>query len=325
MIRVEHLVRRYGSTLAVDHLGFSVERGEIVGFLGPNGAGKSTTMRILTGYLASDEGRAEVAGIDVAREPVAVRRRIGYLPESNPLYLDMTVAGFLGFAGRMRGLERGKQRAAIDRVSASCGLRDVLGRTISELSKGYRQRVGLAQALLHDPDLLVLDEPTAGLDPNQVLEIRDLLVRLGREKTVLLSTHILQEVPAVCSRVIIIAKGKKVADAPLGELLRRDGPVRVDCAGIAPEAAESALQGIEGIGVRAKVVIEGRLRLELSAPPGPEACERVAAALVAKGARLAEVSRQFETLEQCFHRHTLLLSNAGLAPGGGAAASGERA
>jgi ABC-2 type transport system ATP-binding protein len=314
MIRVERLSRRYGSTVAVDNLSFSVERGEIVGFLGPNGAGKSTTMRILTGYIAADGGIAEVAGLDVARDPVGVRSRLGYLPESNPLYLDMSVARFLQFVGHARRIDRAKMKPAIDRVIASCGLQEVFGRTISQLSKGFRQRVGLAQALLHDPDLLILDEPTAGLDPNQVLEIRDLLVRLGKEKTVILSTHILQEVPAVCTRVIIIARGKKVADSPLAELLRKDGPVRITCSAITLEAAVAAAQAIPGVSVRSKAQVDSRVRLELAAPPGHDATEAVAAAILGKGGRITEIGRQNETLEECFYRHTI--GQGSEAPGG---------
>ncbi|MBI3820048.1 MAG: ATP-binding cassette domain-containing protein [Planctomycetes bacterium] len=305
MIRVERLTRSYGSTLAVDGLSFSVDRGEIVGFLGPNGAGKSTTMRILTGYLAADSGFAEVAGIDIRKDQVGVRKRVGYLPESNPLYLDMSVAGFLDFAARVRGLDRGKRKSSIDRATQACGLRSVLGKSIGELSKGFRQRVGLSQALLHDPDLLILDEPTAGLDPNQVLEIRDLLVRLGKEKTVILSTHILQEVPAVCSRAIIISKGKKVADARISELLKKDGPVRVVCSGISAADAEAAISIIPNVQIRSHMTTDGILKLECAAPAGDGSNERIAAALVARGARLHELSRRNETLEECFHRYTL--------------------
>jgi ABC-2 type transport system ATP-binding protein len=305
MIRVDRLVRWYGQTPAVHNLTFSVEPGEIVGFLGPNGAGKSTTMKILTGFLAADSGTAEVCGIDVAKDPVGVRSRVGYLPESNPLYPDMSVARFLQFSAEVRQMDRARQRSALDRVKSACGLKDVMGKTISELSKGFRQRVGLAQALLHDPDLLILDEPTAGLDPNQVLEIRDLLLRLGKEKTVILSTHILQEVPAVCSRVIIIAKGTKVADAPIGELLRRDGAVRLVCSGLTLAAAEQAVQSVPGVEVRSKAAIDNRVRLEVAGPPGVELCESLAAAVAVKGGRVSELTRQSESLEECFRRHTM--------------------
>jgi ABC-2 type transport system ATP-binding protein len=315
MIRVERLTRSYGSTVAVDGLTFSVDRGEIVGFLGPNGAGKSTTMRILTGYLAADSGVAEVAGFDIKENPLAVRASVGYLPESNPLYLDMGVHAFLDFSGRIRGIERSKRRSAVDRAVQSCGLRQVLGRSIGELSKGFRQRVGLAQALLHDPDLLILDEPTAGLDPNQVLEIRDLLVRLGREKTVILSTHILQEVPAVCSRVIIIARGRKVADAPMPELLRKDGPVRVVCSGLDVAQAEAAATSVPNVSVRSKAAIGGRVQMELAAPAGDDMAEKISAALVARGARISELIRQNETLEDCFRRYTVGASQQPVAAG----------
>jgi len=319
MIRVERLTRRYGETVAVEGLTFSVDRGEVVGFLGPNGAGKSTTMRILTGYLAADEGAAEVAGRDVAKDASGVRERVGYLPESNPLYPDMSVSSFLDFVARVRGLARGKRRAAIDRAVQACGLRSVVGRSIAELSKGFRQRVGLAQALLHDPDLLVLDEPTSGLDPNQVLEIRELLLQLGREKTVLLSTHILAEVTAVCSRVIILARGRKVADGALHELARAQGVVRVRCSGIALEAATAAVVAIPSVGIVSKSAVDGRVRLELNAPDGEDACETIATALLQRGARISELHREGETLEECFRRLTQT-DGASAARTGGASA-----
>jgi ABC-2 type transport system ATP-binding protein len=212
MIHIEGLVKRYGTTEALKGLSFEVPRGQVVGFLGPNGAGKSTTMRILAGSLRPTAGTARVAGIDVTEDPVGARRRIGYLPENNPLYEDMMVVEYLRYVADVRGLATSERKPRIQRAVDACGLGDVLGKDIGQLSRGYRQRVGLAQAILHDPDLLILDEPTAGLDPNQIVEIRNLIRELGREKTVILSTHILPEVQTTCSRVLIINDGKLVAD-----------------------------------------------------------------------------------------------------------------
>ncbi|MEW5739475.1 MAG: ATP-binding cassette domain-containing protein [Myxococcota bacterium] len=212
MIQIEGLVKRYGTTEALKGLSFDVPRGQVVGFLGPNGAGKSTTMRILAGSLKPTAGKAKVAGIDVVEDPVEARRRIGYLPENNPLYEDMMVAEYLRYVADVRGLSPAERKPRLTRAVEACGLTTVLGKDIGQLSRGFRQRVGLAQAILHEPDLLILDEPTAGLDPNQIVEIRHLIRELGREKTVILSTHILPEVQSTCSRVLIITDGKLVAD-----------------------------------------------------------------------------------------------------------------
>ncbi len=212
MIDVRSLTKDFGATRALADLSFQVRPGEILGFLGPNGAGKTTTMRILTGYLSPTRGEVKVGGVDVQADPLAARRRIGYLPENAPLYDDMMVIDFLRYTAELREVpvaERG-QRLAL--ICKRCGLMKVLGKDIRHLSKGYRQRAGLAQAMIHDPDLLILDEPTSGLDPNQIVEIRELIKDIGREKTVILSTHILPEVQASCNRIIIINDGKLVAD-----------------------------------------------------------------------------------------------------------------
>ena len=200
MIEVEGLSKNYGPTRAVSDISFSVRRGEVVGFLGPNGAGKSTTMKMLTCFLAPTAGRALVAGHDVFDDSLEVRKRVGYLPEDTPIYRDMTVVEFLQFAAAVRGMPSNKIGGRIKEIGARCGLGDVAGKLVGELSKGFRQRVGLAQAMLHDPDIVILDEPTSGLDPNQIVEIRSLIKEIGREKTVILSTHILPEVQATCSR-----------------------------------------------------------------------------------------------------------------------------
>jgi ABC-2 type transport system ATP-binding protein len=217
-IRVENLVKEYGSQKAVNNISLTVRPGEIVGFLGPNGAGKSTTMKIATGYLPPTDGTIEVNGFDVRTNPMDVRRSVGYLPEHNPLYLDMYVTEFLRFAGSLHGLGGRDLTVRITEIIERVGLGREQHKRIGQLSKGYRQRVGLAQALLHNPPVLILDEPTTGLDPNQLAEIREVIREAGRDKTVLFSTHIMQEVEAICDRVVIINRGQIVVDSPLNQL-----------------------------------------------------------------------------------------------------------
>ena len=221
MIEVQHLTKRFGAFVAVDDLSFTVQPGEVLGFLGPNGAGKSTTMKMLTGFLEPTSGNIRVAGLDVQRQPVAVKQRIGYLPEGAPAYGDMTVLGFLQFIGALRGMRGQSLRERLADVCAQVELTDKLNNTINTLSKGYKRRVGLAQALLHDPQILILDEPTDGLDPNQKQQVRRLIQNLAADKMVIISTHILEEVSAVCSRAMIIASGRKVADGTPAELEAR--------------------------------------------------------------------------------------------------------
>ena len=221
VIQVEDLTKRFGPHLAVDHVSFEVAPGEIVGFLGPNGAGKTTTMRMLTGFLSPTEGTARVCGVDVTRDRIAAAEKIGYLPENCPLYLDMTPEGMLDFFGRARGMASKRIKERKGEVLALCGLDDVAGRPIAKLSRGYRQRTALANALLHEPDLLVLDEPTNGLDPNQIRQVRDMLRQIGKEKTILMSTHVLQEVEAVATRVLMISEGRIVFDGTPNELAAR--------------------------------------------------------------------------------------------------------
>ena len=218
MIRIENLVKTFGSKRAVDGVSFSVERGEVLGFLGPNGAGKSTTMRMITGFMPPSSGRVTVGGHDVAESPLEAKRLIGYLPENAASYPDMTVKGFLEFAAELRGLEGAKRKQALNRVVELCFLGSVLRQSIDTLSKGYKHRTCLAQALIHDPDVLVMDEPTDGLDPNQKHEVRNLIRELGRNKAIVFSTHILEEVDAACTRAIIIDRGKIVANGTPGEL-----------------------------------------------------------------------------------------------------------
>ena len=228
MIRIEGLVKAFGQKRAVDGLSFSVERGEVLGFLGPNGAGKSTTMRMITGYLPPTAGRVSVGGHDVVEAPLQAKRLIGYLPEAAPSYPDMTVEGFLSFAAELRGLDGAARRKAIARVVELCFLSSVLYQSIDTLSKGYKHRTCLAQALIHDPEVLILDEPTDGLDPNQKYEVRNLIRELSKTKAIIFSTHILEEVDAACTRAIIIDRGRMVASGtpdelgrPLDEVFRR--------------------------------------------------------------------------------------------------------
>jgi len=222
-IEAEGLTKEFGAFVAVRDVSFRVEPGELVAFLGPNGAGKSTTMRMLTGFLAPTSGTARVAGIDVTRDRTAAAARIGYLPENGPLYLDMTPEGMLNFFGMARGMSAGQRRRRVAEVIELCGLESVAGKRISKLSLGYRHRVALANALLHEPDVLILDEPTSGLDPNQTRQTRQTLKRIGREKTILLSTHVLQEVEAMATRVLLISEGRLVFDGPVEELKRQGG------------------------------------------------------------------------------------------------------
>ena len=221
MIEVENLTKRFGGMTAVDHLTFTVKKGEVLGFLGPNGAGKSTTMRMITGFLPPTSGSIQVCGTSVINGPRTAKTHIGYLPESAPLYNDMTVSGFLNFAAQIRGLKGRAKKEAVGRAIETCFLEGVALQSIDTLSKGYRHRTCLAQALLHDPDVLILDEPTDGLDPNQKHEVRQLIRRLGESKAILFSTHILEEVEAACTRAVIVDRGKIVVDGTPQELLEK--------------------------------------------------------------------------------------------------------
>jgi ABC-2 type transport system ATP-binding protein len=227
MIRVEQLTKKYAATVAVDNLSFRVDRGEVVGFLGPNGAGKTTTMRIISGYLPATGGRVEVAGRDVFKDSMEVRKRIGYLPENCPLYLDMRVDEYLKYRANLKGVPLRDRKERIREVKLKCSLMDVSSRIIGQLSKGYRQRVGLADALLGSPPVLILDEPSAGLDPNQIRQVRDLIRNLGGKQTVLLSSHILPEIEATCCSVVVIDRGQLVAKGSIDEIRLEQAPVAV--------------------------------------------------------------------------------------------------
>ncbi len=252
MIEVRHLTRRFGPVTAVDDVSFSVKRGEVLGFLGPNGAGKSTTMKVITGFLAPTEGTAVVCGADIVADPIAAKRHIGYLPEGAPAYPDMTPLSFLRFIARIRGFDGDEAQKRIDLAVKRTALETVLAQPIDTLSKGFKRRVGLAQALLHDPEVLILDEPTDGLDPNQKHEVRTLITELAPAKAIIISTHILEEVDAVCSRATIIARGKLLADGTPGELearSRHHNAVRLAIAGDASDAVTSLLRlpGVQSV------------------------------------------------------------------------------
>jgi len=275
MIKVEQLTKKYGSFTAVDGISFQVEKGEIVGFLGPNGAGKSTTMKILTSYLPATSGRASIAGFDVFDQSIEARRRMGYLPENTPLYPDMKVGEYLRYRAALKGVERSKMRERVGDVLELCHIADREKQLIGSLSKGYRQRVGLADALVHDPDLLILDEPTIGLDPNQIRTVRELIKSLGQKRTVLISTHILPEVEMMCSRVVVIHRGTIRASDTAENLMKNHravGELRFEAR--VGDGAAGALGGIAGVkGVAATRDGEWttfKLRLDANARPGEE-------------------------------------------------------
>jgi ABC-2 type transport system ATP-binding protein len=310
MIAIENLSKNYGDTEALRGVSFHVPRGQVVGFLGPNGAGKSTTMKILTGYVDKTAGSVTVGGIDVANDPVEARKKIGYLPESNPLYDEMMVQEYLEWTADMRSIRPSERQSRIGGAAEKCGLGPVLGKTIAELSKGYRQRVGLAQAILHDPDLLILDEPTTGLDPNQVLEIRDLIKELGQEKTVLMSTHILPEVQATCSRVLIINDGQVVADDTPDQLSDAGGQIIVELvprsgATVTESDVREILTGLPGVHdvVAAEPREDGGQAFTLRVGHEDPRAALFDAAVDA-GLVLMRVDRQRVSLEEAFRRLT---------------------
>ncbi len=307
MIEVENLTKRYGPTLAVSDVSFQVQKGEILGFLGPNGAGKTTTMRIITGFLSPSAGRVRVAGFDVAEAPLDAKKRVGYLPESPPVYTDMTVDEYLAFVGRIKGLARGDLKKRIGEVSEKCSITDVQHRQIGKLSKGYRQRVGLAQALIHNPDVLILDEPTAGLDPKQIIETRELIKGLAGQHTVILSTHILPEVSRTCQRVVVINKGSVVAMGAPEELTARlqgYGSVLVTVEGPAPEIM-SKLQNVTGVNlVEPRDTSGARVTVEVHTEKNRDVRAELARAIVESGWGLFELRTSGMSLEDIFLKLT---------------------
>jgi len=313
MIKVEGLTKRYARNVAVDHISFEVEKGQIVGFLGPNGAGKTTTMRMLTCFMPPTDGTAEVAGFDVLENPMEVKKRIGYLPESPPVYPDMEVVEYLDFVGRIKGVPKSNLKSRIDEVMQKCAVADVRNKEIGKLSKGYRQRVGLAQAILHNPDVLILDEPTAGLDPHQIIETRELIKGLSGEHTIILSTHILPEVETTCQRVIIIAKGKLVATDTVENLTSRlHGASTVsveigprDGASVDPAVflgqAQQKLEQVNGVSrVLHKESRNGKERFTIESMQGREVRPELARAVVESGWNLSELRSIGFSLEEIF-------------------------
>jgi len=307
VIEVQHLTKRYGRITAVDDVSFRVERGEILGFLGPNGAGKTTTMRILTGYMPATDGKAVVAGFDVFDQPLEAKRRTGYLPETPPLYPDMTVVEYLGFVAKIKGVPPADRVQRVRQVMDRTRIADMANRLCAKLSKGYRQRVGLAQALIHNPDVLILDEPTAGLDPKQIIETRELIKDLAGDHTVILSTHILPEVSQTCQRVVIINKGRVVAiDTPDNLTARLRGSetlyVQVDANGA---DASGVLERIAGV----RRVAESDRRdaivgYEIESEPGHDVRRDLAQAVVSSGFGLLELRPIRASLEEIFLKVT---------------------
>jgi ABC-2 type transport system ATP-binding protein len=302
MIQVENLIKRYAGGEAVRGITFSVEKGEVVGFLGPNGAGKSTTMRMLTGYLPPTDGRMEVAGAKLPQESLLVRQRIGYMPENVPLYPEMRVEEFLEYRGRLKRVSRGEISHRVGLVLDQCGLTDVRKKIIGSLSKGFRQRVGLADALVHNPMLLILDEPTAGLDPHQIRSFRELIKELGKDRTILLSTHILSEVEMVCGRAIIINKGKIEASDTLANLEKRvqAGALQIEVKAD-PAAAKEKLGKIAEVSVVAELNRAGDwISFEVTAAPGKDIRGEVDGLIKREQWPLREFRREKARLEDVF-------------------------
>jgi ABC-2 type transport system ATP-binding protein len=304
LIEVQELTKTYGPVTAVDHVSFTVNKGEILGFLGPNGAGKTTTMRILTGFMPATSGTAKISGFDVFNDSLEVRRHIGYLPENPPLYLDMSVAGYLEFVARIKNVPAEKRAQRVDESLEKTNLTDKRNELIKRLSRGYKQRVGLAQALVHDPDVIILDEPTVGLDPKQIIEVRHLIKGLAGSHTIILSTHILPEVSMTCDRVVIINKGKIAAvDTPQNLTSQLKGGQKVRLEVLAPEQQlKGALAQVSGV---TRVQVEsasagGRVTVTVEAAEGQDVRSAVAAKVVQQGWPLTELRGVGMSLEDIF-------------------------
>ena len=299
MIEVSHVSRLFGEFHAVDDISFSIETGEIVGLLGPNGAGKTTTMRMITGYLDSTSGSIKIDGTDVSENPVLTKSKIGYMPESAPMYSDMIVADYLEYVAEIEGQD---PKTKLPHLAEICGLKEVMHKNIGELSRGNKQRVGLAHALMNDPEILILDEPTSGLDPNQVSDVRDLIKKIGETRTVIISTHILSEVEMLCNRVIIISGGKKVADSPTEELRSHYGnnaEVILLSGGTETQLKEklSAVAGVTKVTVK---TVEDKIESRLSVAGGSEIRPEVARLCVENGFPLYELQLRKNSLEDVF-------------------------
>ena len=325
MIEVQHLTKQYGPLTAVHDVSFKAERGEILGFLGPNGAGKTTTMRVLTGYMPPTDGKAIVAGYDVIEQPIEAKRRTGYLPETPPLYPDMTVRDYLMFCARIKGVSRADRATRVKTTMERTRIADVANRQCAKLSKGYRQRVGLAQALLHNPDVLILDEPTAGLDPKQIIETRRLIKELGGEHTVILSTHILPEVSQTCHRVVIINKGRVVAvDTPENLTSRLQGAgslyIEIDSLGADAQPALASVAGVTGVTVSERHGAATGYEVAMAADH--DVRRELASAVVGRGWGLLELRPMRMSLEEIFLSLTTE-ETENAAPGADAVSAGE--
>lgn len=307
MIQVEGLTKRYARNVAVDHVSFSVEKGQIVGFLGPNGAGKTTTMRMLTCFMPPTEGTATIAGFDVIKQPLEVKKRIGYLPETPPVYLDMEVGEYLQYVARIKGVPEKEVLKRSEEVAARCFVKDVWGKLIGKLSKGYRQRVGLAQAIIHNPEVLILDEPTSGFDPKQILETRDLIKSLAGDHTIVLSTHILQEVKAMCESLVIINKGKIATSGRLDDLTRRNGAVlevSVPTGETEADVLTEPFRSIAGVNEVAATHDGGLWRIDIDTETNEDLRPKLAQIALAKGWNLYRLDAAAVSLDDMFLRLT---------------------
>jgi ABC-2 type transport system ATP-binding protein len=307
MLEVKNLSKKFGEFHAVRNINFQVRKGEVLGFLGPNGAGKTTTMRIITCYIPATTGVVQIDGMDTLNNSLQVRKRIGYLAETNPLYSDMTVNEYLSFVGEIRGIKAPRLTSRIEEMFSVCGLIKMANRQIGKLSKGYRQRVGLAQAMLHNPDLLILDEPSSGLDPNQIVEIRQLIRKIGEEKTVIYCSHILSEVSATCSRIMIINEGQIVASGTPDELTARSNKgnryhVRVKADQSALQTKLSAIPGVTGIVVQASA--GNWTSADVLCDPNEDMGETIFGCVVDNGWRMAELKHETASLEEVFTQLT---------------------
>ena len=308
MLEIKGLTRQFGQFIAVNNVSFSVESGEVLGFLGPNGAGKSTTMKMVTGFLSPTSGTAVVCGDDVTRDSIAVKRHIGYLPEGAPLYEDMTPAGLLGFVANVRGLTGADRRSAIDNAVAKLQLDEVYNQQIGTLSKGFKRRVGLAQAILHDPDVLILDEPTDGLDPNQKFQVRELIGEMSEDKAIVISTHLLEEVDAVCNRAVVIARGAKVADGTPADFERRSryyNSVSVHLKTDRVDQLRSAVERIEHVsGVELGPVVDDVTQVLVMPVDGSDIVEAVNVQLVENNILAEQIYIERGRLDDVFRQIT---------------------
>ena len=315
LVNLNQAVKTFGGVRAVDDVSFAIDRGEVVGFLGPNGAGKTTTMRLITANLEADSGSVEVNGVPVGENSLDVKRKIGYLPESNPLYTDMLVSEYLEYIGQLRDLPTAERRAGIDYAVGQTALEEMFYRPIGELSKGYRQRVGLAQAILSQPDILILDEPTEGLDPNQRVEIRRLITELGQEHTVILSTHVMQEVQATCNRIIIINRGRIIADGTADVVLaggEHGARISLELDGVRADSATGVLEGLKAVSaVEVESEIRGdgedgagRVRLTVFGVRGEDPRAQIFKTAAERGWTLWDLHLERESLEDVFREMT---------------------